>query len=315
MNGKTWIKGLQSGLEITWKLSKVIFPITLVVTLLQYTPVIGWLVRLFSPLLQWFGLPGDAAIVLALGNLLNLYAAIGAILTMDLSVKQVFILAVMLSFSHNLLVETAIATKIGVKAWVMASTRLGLAFGSAFIIQLVWLGGQETARYGIIPEKQAELHGWSEIIRHGLETAMYGVIQTAIIVIPLMLGIQLLKDLKALPYIAKGITPFTRILGVSDKTGVTLMAGLIFGIAYGAGVIIQAAKEDHLSKKDLYLVSIFLVACHAVIEDTLLFIPLGINVLPLLLIRLILAVLITAITAKIWANTGTGPSISDKSNQ
>ena len=48
-----------------------------------------------------FGLSGDAAIPLVLGNFLNLYAAIGAILTLDLTVKEVFIIAVMLSFSHD----------------------------------------------------------------------------------------------------------------------------------------------------------------------------------------------------------------------
>lgn len=296
----TWKTGMRIGLETTWKLGKIIFPITLIVTLMQHTPLVDLIVFIFTPIMDWFGLPGDAAIVLALGNLLNLYAAIGAMLTMDLTIKQVFILSVMLSFSHNLLVETAIASKIGVKAWIMAITRLGLAFFSAIIINQIWNGGEQLAQYGMISNSQPELNEWPDIILHGAQTSLFGILQMAMIVIPLMIGVQILKDVKALPYLAKGLTPFTKILGVSDKTGVTLMAGLIFGIAYGAGVIIQAAKEDNLSKKDLYLISIFLVACHAVIEDTLLFVPLGINVLPLLLIRLLLAIIITAITAHIW---------------
>lgn len=296
----TWKTGTRIGLETTWKLGKIIFPITLIVTLMQHTPLVDLIVFLFTPIMDWFGLPGDAAIVLALGNLLNLYAAIGAMLTMDLTIKEVFILSVMLSFSHNLIVETAIASKIGVKAWVMASTRLGLAFLSAIVINLVWNGGEQLAQYGMISNNQPELDGWPDIILYGIQTSLFGILQMAVIVIPLMIGVQILKDVKALPYLAKGLTPFTKILGVSDKTGVTLMAGLIFGIAYGAGVIIQAAKEDNLSQKDLYLISIFLVACHAVVEDTLLFVPLGINVLPLLLIRLILAIVITAVTAHIW---------------
>ena len=53
--------------------------------------------------------------------------------------------------------------------------------------------------------------------------------------------------------------------------------------------MIQAVQEDGVSKKDATLVFIFLVACHAVIEDTLIFIPLGIPVWPLLLIRVITA--------------------------
>jgi hypothetical protein len=292
--------GLTAGLQTTWRLSKIIFPITLLITILQHTPVIGAAVWLFTPLMGVFGLPGDAALVLVLGNLLNPYAAIGAMLTMELTVKEVFILSVMLSFSHNLILETAIASKIGVKAWVMISVRLGLALISALLIHWIWQGGSEIAQYALVPQEKEVVSGWLAIIWQGLLTSMLGIVSLALIVIPLMVGIQLLKDINILPYLAKSLSPVTRMIGVSQKTGVTLMAGLVFGIAYGAGVIIQAAKEDQLSKKDIYLVSIFLVACHAVIEDTLLFIPLGINVLPLLLLRVFMALLITTITAKIW---------------
>jgi hypothetical protein len=87
---------------------------------------------------------------------------------------------------------------------------------------------------------------------------------------------------------------------MKENTSTTLAAGLVFGLAYGAGVMIQAAKEDGVEKKDLYLAFIFLVACHAVIEDTLIFIPLGIPVIWLLLVRLVTAILLTVIISVIW---------------
>ncbi len=296
----TWKTGFKNGLETSWTLGKIIFPITVIVSIIQFTPLIDWVILLFTPLMKIFGLPGEAAIALVLGNILNLYAAIGAILSMDLQVKEVFTLAVMLSFSHNLLVETVVARKIGIKAWVVVAVRLGLAGISAIFINLIWQGGTEKAVYGMIPEKQAVPDGIWEILFQSVETAVVGILQLTVIVIPLMMGIQLLKDIDAIRYLSKGMAPFTRMLGVSANTSITIMAGLLFGIAFGAGVIIQTAKEQNLSKRDLYLLSIFLVACHAVVEDTLLFVPLGINVLPLLLIRLVVAFLITMLTSKIW---------------
>ena len=80
------------GLNTTWTLGKVIFPVTLIVTILQYTPVLPFIIDLITPLMRLIGLPGDAAIPLVLGNFLNLYAAIAGILTLDLTVKEVFIL-------------------------------------------------------------------------------------------------------------------------------------------------------------------------------------------------------------------------------
>lgn len=64
--------------------------------------------------------------------------------------------------------------------------------------------------------------------------------------------------------------------------------------------MIQAAKEDGVSKKDMTLAFIFLVSCHAVVEDTLIFIPLGIPVLPLFLIRASVAIILTMIIGFIW---------------
>ncbi|MGE6257452.1 nucleoside recognition domain-containing protein [Heyndrickxia sporothermodurans] len=292
--------GLWAGLKTTWTLGKIIFPVTLIVTILQYTPVLPWIIKLITPLMGIFGLSGDAAIPIVLGNFLNLYAGIAGILSVDLTIKEVFTIAVMLSFAHNLLIESSVAVKVGVKVWIMIVVRVGLAILSAILINLVWQGGQEPAKYGMIPSTEDHVTGILAISLQAVEKAALGVYQLAIIVIPLMIGIQILKDLKVLQWFSCIMSPFTRFLGMKENTSTTLAAGLLFGLAYGAGVMIQAVKEDGVSKKDVTLAFIFLVGCHAVVEDTLIFVPLGIPVLPLLLIRLFTAILLTFIVAIIW---------------
>lgn len=86
-----------------------------------------------------FGLPGEAAIVLVLGNTLNLYAAIGAMASIDFTVKQLTILAVMLSFSHSLIVETAIFRKLRMKGWRIVLLRITLAVLSGIMLNLMWI--------------------------------------------------------------------------------------------------------------------------------------------------------------------------------
>jgi hypothetical protein len=293
-------RGFFVGLNTTWTLGKVIFPITIIVTILQYTPILNWMINGVTPIMGLIGLSGDAAIPLVLGNFLNLYAAIGAILTLDLTVKEVFILAVMLSFSHNMLIESSVAKRVGVSIGLTVLVRVGLAFISAIVINLVWKGGGELAQYGLITKNEEVITGWGNILLDAVTKASIGIFQLAIIVIPLMVGIQILKDLQWLAVFSKWMSPFTRVLGMKENTSTTLAAGLFFGLAFGAGVMIQAAKEDGVSKKDLTLAFIFLVGCHAVIEDTLIFIPLGIPVLPLLLVRLVTAIVLTVIVAYIW---------------
>ncbi len=119
--------GTKKGLETTWLLAKVMVPVYIIVTIINSTPLIDWITVLFEPLMGIFNLPGEAAIVLVLGNVLNIYAAIGAMKAIDLTILQITILSIMLSFSHSLLVETAVVKKLGFKVSHALLIRMGLA--------------------------------------------------------------------------------------------------------------------------------------------------------------------------------------------
>ena len=129
-------RGLIKGLETVWILSKVIIPVYLVVTVLKHTAVLDYIAVVFRPFMQVFGLPGEAAIVLVLGGLINIYAAIGAIMSLALTTKQITILAVMISFAHNLLVETAVSTRVGVSGRLIVGFRIALAMFGGVIINI-----------------------------------------------------------------------------------------------------------------------------------------------------------------------------------
>ncbi|MFD1038849.1 nucleoside recognition domain-containing protein [Virgibacillus byunsanensis] len=298
MNGIAY-RGLQQGLRLIWTLGKVIFPITLIVTILNYTPVLPWVIKQLSPLMNILGLSGEAAVPLVIGNALNLYAGIAAIISFDFTVKEVFILAIMLSFSHNLFVESAVASKVGVSWWLISGIRIVIALVAGILINLIWNGGSEQAQYGFISSNEVVLNGWGEIALHAIQTAVVAVGQLALIVIPLMIMMQYLREKGWMTTFSNKLEPFTKLLGMNKNTSMTLVAGLTIGLAYGAGLMIQAVKEDGVSRRDMYLALLFLVSCHAVVEDTLIFIPLGIPVWPLLLIRLTTAILLTMTIAYI----------------
>ncbi|QEK11117.1 nucleoside recognition protein [Crassaminicella thermophila] len=120
-------KGFKNGIATTWMLGKVIIPVYVFVTFLKYTPVLDWIAYAFKPLMGVFNLPGEAAIVLVLGNALNLYAAIGAIKAITLTPMQITTLGIMLSFSHSLFVETAVIKKLNVSIGKFIALRVGLA--------------------------------------------------------------------------------------------------------------------------------------------------------------------------------------------
>lgn len=122
----------------------------------------------------------------------------------------------------------------------------------------------------------------------------------ALIIIPLMIVMEIMKDSKILEKISERLMPISKFFGISKDAIFPIIIGLIFGLAYGAGIIIENAKENDLSKKDLYIMIIFLVACHAVIEDTVILMAVGASGTLLLSVRIIVAIIISLIASRIF---------------
>jgi hypothetical protein len=97
----------------------------------------------------------------------------------------------------------------------------------------------------------------------------------AVIIIPIMIILEIARDLKILDRVGERLAPALKFLGMSKEAASLLMVGLGFGISYGAGVIIEAARSGRLSWQDLFLLNLFLSICHAVVEDTALFMAVG----------------------------------------
>lgn len=120
----------------------------------------------------------------------------------------------------------------------------------------------------------------------------------AIIVFPLMVILQIAKDYKFLDKLSGPFRFLTKFFGMSEDSTLPLLVGIIFGMVYGAGIIIQSSKEGNLTPKDMFLISVFLIVCHAIIEDTLIFVAVGANGYILSGLRIIAATVITLLLSK-----------------
>jgi hypothetical protein len=138
-----------------------------------------------------------------------------------------------------------------------------------------------------------------EILKEAFIGSFLSVKQIALIVIPIMISMEILKDLGVLDRIAQLFSPVVKIYGLKKEAGFPLLIGIIIGLSYGAGVIFRSAKEDNLPKRDLYLITYFLVSAHAVFEDTAIFVAIGVSGALLLTTRLFLAALFTYIASKL----------------
>lgn len=139
---------------------------------------------------------------------------------------------------------------------------------------------------------------WRGFAREAAGGAAYNVVIMAAIIITVMVILEIAREMRLLDRFSSKVTPFLRLFGMSGEASLPLLVGGVFGLAYGAGVIIESASSGRITWRDLFLVNIFLSVCHAVIEDTALFLAVGADPLVILGGRFLMAVLITFLVSR-----------------
>jgi hypothetical protein len=128
---------------------------------------------------------------------------------------------------------------------------------------------------------------------------LYLLIKVFCIVVPLMVLLEVFKEFDLIGKITRPIRAPARLLGFYEESIYPLLAGIIFGISYGGGVLIGESDSGRIKGDQKFLVALYLGLCHAVFEDTLIFAALGANGIIVLTARLILAGTVVGIVSAI----------------
>ncbi|NLF45041.1 MAG: nucleoside recognition protein [Syntrophomonadaceae bacterium] len=139
---------------------------------------------------------------------------------------------------------------------------------------------------------------YTAIAAEAIIGSLDGIFKIAMIVIPLMVLVEIIQDMNWLDKMTAVLTPITRLIGISPEAKLPIMAGLVFGISYGGGIIIDSARQGKLTYRDVYLINLFLVICHSLIEDTILFAAIGARWLLILIVRILMALIICWVVAR-----------------
>lgn len=132
--------GFKTGISTFLTLAKIMIPVFIIVTFLKFTPVLPAIAEFFKPYMKIFGLPGDAALAIVMGNAVNLYAALAVITSIKLSSDQATIIAVMLGISHSLPMEITIVQQMNTKFITVFFLRVLTSAAFGIIIKLILLG-------------------------------------------------------------------------------------------------------------------------------------------------------------------------------
>lgn len=139
-----------------------------------------------------------------------------------------------------------------------------------------------------------------DVIINEILTGWFGtVLNLAKILIPLMIVIELLRVYNIMEKLANKMSFLGKVMGMEKQSVFPLLVGVVMGVTYGAGTLIEINKETPISKKDYTLIGIFMFLCHGIIETALIFGVAGANVFFITIVRLLIAFVVTAIASRL----------------
>lgn len=132
---------------------------------------------------------------------------------------------------------------------------------------------------------------WAEVFSETFEVSFSTVFKMTIIIVPLLIGIECLKDMGWMEKLSAKMKKITEIIGLPGEAAFGMIVAFSVGLVFGSGVIIQTRKEVKMTKKQMNTMFIFIGMCHAAIEETIIFITVGANGLIVMLSRVLTSLL------------------------
>ena len=276
--GESLHSAVRSGLLIL----KFVLPLYILADILLYFDLLKYLGVLFTPLTTPLDLPPEAAVALAGGMLFNIYAAIAFAAPLGLSAYQWTILAVFLGVCHSMLVESAIMAKLGISALYSVLLR---GLGACLVVLPVlcmpptWFTGVAKTPPAEPPEQYIT---FASMLLHSLSEALQLSIKIIVLISLIIVIMDLLKRSALLQKHLEKV-----------NTSFSIIAGQLLGITYGAGILLREASRGSLSRENILFIGTFLMICHSIIEDVVLFVLFGANYWVIIGVRLPAALLIS----------------------
>lgn len=270
---------------IRWLLS-IMIPVSFAVMLLDWSGVLFWLAGYTGPLVKYLGLRGESALVLLSSGLLNIYSAIATIQSLTLTIREITILALMCLIAHNLIIETAVQKKTGSSALWMVILRILVAIVGGFLLNLI-LPGKPVAM-----SDKALVHHFVPfwlVFKPWVYGTLWLITKAVLIILGLNFLQRIMDEFEITIWLSKLMTPVLRFFGLPTQASFMWLIANIIGLAWGSTILIEQAEQGKINRQEVDLLNHHIAISHSLLEDTLLFVAIGVAAGWIIFPRLILA--------------------------
>lgn len=290
-------RSLLKSIRVSGTILMIMVPVSFCVTMLQYTGVLERIAWVLSPIMKIVSLPPEASFALIAGALINIYAGIAVMGTLSLSAWDINIMAVMMLICHNLIVESAVQSKTGVSGLKMTLFRIIAAIGMGICLSFILPEGFKQVSTTMGGKVFSSAQGFLDVLILWVKQTSMLTLKVILIIAAINLIIDVMRYLKAFDPVITLLRPLTFMHGLPKKASFMWMAGILFGLAYGSGVLIAEAQTGRVDKDSLVRLNLSLGISHSLIEDTLLFVAIGASLFWVLIPRMVAAAVMVWIYA------------------
>ncbi len=284
-------------------LFKVMIPVLILVKICTEFGLIKYIAMPLEPIMLLVGLPVEIGLVWATGMLvgvyssLALYASFVLIMPEPLSVAQVTVMATMILVAHGLPLEGQVSKQCGLNPVFQILLRIVAAIGLGFILHRIFAGFNLFTEPAVLlwesaPEPDG-LHYWAW-------GQLKQLLMLSGVIFVLLLCMRILRALRIFDVLNFLLRPLLKVLDISDAASGMTVFGILLGLLYGSGLIIQEAQSGAVSHKDVFTSFSLMSLSHAIVEDTLLVLALGASMFGVFWGRLFFSLLVVALLSRIY---------------
>lgn len=263
---------------ISW-IVRLTVAVSFVVFLMQYTGLINWISAWVSPVFHLFGLRGDAAMAFVSGYFINIYTSIGVISTLDLTVREITILATMSTAAHAIIVEGAVLHRTGTPTLYTIVLRTMASLTLGILLNLILPGRPEAAIGSSLTASELPVFAiqgpfWPMFAEWGIGMLRLALMMCGLIYL-LNIIQRLLYEFGVMERISRLLSPLLKLFGLPEKTSFLWIVANVIGLSYGSAAMLDEVARGTITRREINLLNTHIGISHSNFEDLILYASIG----------------------------------------
>ena len=309
-------KTFQETNKVAWIFFKIMIPALIIMALLEHYGFAAYLGKKIEPMMGVLGIPAYSGFIWAGALCTNIYGGVALFAVQPEGIEwtqaQVIILGTLMLVAHNFPVELVVAQKSGCRVWFNTFLRLFSAIMLGYLLNLFfdYTGLMQEPAIARIPDSKASsaflylsnLFSYiisSQAICNWLAQHVILCVRIYFVIMALIIMIKFLRYVGIERLVTFFLKPILKVLGIKPEAASITIIGMLLGLAYGGGLLINEAESGKINKEDVFASICLLSVCHSLIEDTLLISLMGADITTLIFSRLLFGLLITFLIVRL----------------